>query len=684
MTMPSLSQRGEAMWMHPTTFASHLLSSTNKRPLLKQRAVQETLTLLSKQSNLEVDQLLVILSDYLQLNELPLHATQLTALSRLARLSFIVKEDKILPASYFDYYQDDSTQESTPRLYFLSTKLPQAKLTKVRFVNVLMQNRWTIISLLLTVGILPVIASAVAELLQQPLFDNFVPEGRIPAIILVGIASIMLQLSAQFITSITSLIQTYFTQEVDLETKVATAQRFLMAAEEAVPKRSAGSWRITFSVASAFLSSIDSLFISIPLAVISMIANLLIVGAFTDFSALWNLFLILLIPTFISVVISYLSSNVALQMMGQQSAIESTIYEVIRQIRGIWLTQTESVYLDRFRRSRTAMSDSLLRSGALEASSAVVNNLFQGILYAFIFYQYYTTSLDPQKSNLSVGSLLVIYYAIGTLSGSLSSIANDLVSIAQSLPTYWTPNAIRDMSNFRRTPSVQVAPCPTQILLSDLTYTAEDVNYPFDKPINLSLNSGQSYALIGPSGSGKSTLLSLLLGHIKPRSGCVSLIDKNGQLVDYPLTDCKLLVLSQETNLYGTTLHDVVDPAREYSMKQIEAASAQLGLDGVLDSLSLRWKTPINEFSRDLSLGQLQRFKLSRCLLEPYDIILSDEATCHLPEEAHLDSINLLNQNSRLHVSVLHRLSALFLFDQVIKLDNTGQVTVCSVQEFSS
>ena len=101
MTMPSLSQRGEAMWMHPTTFASHLLSSTNKRPLLKQRAVQETLTLLSKQSNLEVDQLLVILSDYLQLNELPLHATQLTALSRLARLSFIVKEDKILPIFIF-------------------------------------------------------------------------------------------------------------------------------------------------------------------------------------------------------------------------------------------------------------------------------------------------------------------------------------------------------------------------------------------------------------------------------------------------------------------------------------------------------------------------------------------------------------------------------------------------------
>jgi ABC-type bacteriocin/lantibiotic exporter with double-glycine peptidase domain len=684
MSKTPVNQSSDAMWMHPSTFATYLLSWSNKRALLKPQAVQEMLTRLSEQSNLQLDQLFACLSDYMQLNELPLQTAQLKGLSSLSRLSFIVRDDKILPAAYFDSYLDDDSTDSSPRLYFLSTRLPQVKLTKIKFVNVLMQNRWAIISLLLIVGTLPVIASSVSELLQQPLFDNFVPEGRIPAIILVGIASIMLQLTAQMITSISSLIQTYFTQHIDLETKIATAQRFLMATEQSVPKRDAGSWRITFSVASAFLGSIESLFISIPLAIISMVANLLIVGAFTDFSALWNLFLILLIPTFISIIISYFSANIALQMMGQQSSIESTIYEVTRQIRGIWLTHTESIYLDRFTRSRTAMSDSLLRSGSLEASSAVVNNLFQGILYAFIFYQYYTSSLDPEKSNLSVGSLLVIYFAIGSLSGSLSSIANDLVSIAQSLPTFWTPNAIRDMASFRKPSSAVAAPCPSEIVLSDLTYTAEHVSYPFDKPINLSLTSGQSYAVIGPSGSGKTTLLSLLLGHLNSRSGSVSLLDKNGQLLNYPITDCKLLVLSQETNLYGSTLHDVVDPARSYSIQSIESACAQLGLDEVLDSLSLRWKTPINEFSRDLSLGQLQRFKLCRSLLEPFDIIFSDETTCHLPEELHLESIDLLNKHSRLHVSVLHRLSALPLFDQVIKLDASGHITVIPAQEFTS
>lgn len=682
MTDTPFSKSDSSLWMQAATYATYLLSLSNKRALLKAPGVHEALTRLSEQPDLSPEQLLAGLSDYLQVNELSLEPSKLSSLSRLSRLSFLLRDNYILPSCYFDSYSVIESEQGSTRAIFLSAPLPATKLTKVQFVNTLMQNRWSIIFLMLAVGTPPVILSALAELLQQPLFDNFVPEGRIPAIILVGIASVMLQITAQMITSISSFVKTYFTQHVDLETKVATAQRFLLASEDSVPKRDAGSWRLTFSVASAYLGSIESLFISIPLAIISMVANLLIVGAFTDFSAIWNLFLILLIPTALSILISYLSSNISVRMMGQRSTIEATIYEVVRQIRGIWLTNTQEIYLDRFARSRSAMSNSLLRSGALEATSGVINNLFQGILYAFIFYQYYTASLDPQKTNLSVGSLLVIYFAIGSLSGSLSSIAGDLVSIAQSLPTYWTPNAIRDMTTFRKPASQQPCPLPAAIEIVDLTYTAENADYPFDKPINITLDKGKSYALVGPSGSGKSTLLSLLVGHLKPRSGTVNLIDGKGQRLTQQLIDSKLLILSQETNLYGSTLHDVIDPSRSYPLETMERACAQMGLDSVLDSLSLRWKTPINEFSRDLSLGQLQRFKIARSLLESFDLILSDEATCHLPEDLHLESIELLNNQSQMHISVLHRLSALHLFDNVIQVDSDGLVSVCPTQEY--
>ena len=684
MTQIASDQNSAPRWITPAEYACYLLATKKKCSLLRTEPIQQTLEFLSEQQDLSAQQLIQNLGDLVQVNETPFHEGQISALSRLAQVAFLVQGETILPAEAFSAGTSDANTMAESRVYFLSAELPKQKLTKKQFVSTLMERRWSIIALALALGTPAAVAGALAELLQQPLFDNFVPEGRIPSIVLVGFGTIILQLSGQLMTSIQTLSQSYFTQNLDLETKVATARRYLMAKARALPQKDIGSWRLTFSVASAFLGSINSLFISIPLAIISMAVNVAVIGAFTDFSAVWNLFLILLIPTALSIGISYLSSNISIRVIGQQSAIDSTIYEAVRQIRGIWLSNTEAIYVDRFTKARIGISRSLLRSGSLDATSSVLNNLFTGFLYAFIFYEYYKSYLDPTRSNLSVGSLLVIYFAIGSLSGSLSSIAEDLVSIAQSLPTYWTPNAIRDINEFRSPPSAEPMACPEAIVVSDLTYTATGADYPFSQPISLSLSADRSYALIGPSGSGKSTLLSLLIGHLSPCSGSIQLFDANQQKLNYTLPDCNLLVLSQETNLCGSRLLDVVDPSRKVPLEKIEAACADLELTDLLDSLPLRWQTPVNEFSRDLSLGQLQRFKIARALVNDYDIIISDEATCHLPEDQHLEMMQLLNQRSRIHISVLHRTSALHLFDEVVTIDRKGGIALTPAMEVAS
>ena len=671
-------------WISPAEYVCYLLATKKKCALLNTELIQQTLQFLSEQQDLTVEQLIETFSDLVQVNETPFQEGQIGALSRLAQVVFLVDGETILPAESYAAGTSAVKSKADCRVYFLSAELPQQKLTKKQFVSTLMERRWSIITLALALGTPAAVAGALAELLEQPLFDNFVPEGRIPSILLVGVATIALQLSGQLMTTIQSLCQSYFTQNLDLETKVATARRYLMAKASALPQKDIGSWRLTFSVASAFLGSINSLFISIPLAIISMIVNIAVIGAFTDFSAVWNLFLILLIPTVLSIGISYLSSNISIRVIGQQSAIDSTIYEAVRQIRGIWLSNTESIYIDRFTKARNRMSRSLLRSGSLDSTSSVLNNLFTGILYAFIFYEYYKSYLDPTRSNLSVGSLLVIYFAIGSLSGSLSSVADDLVSIAQSLPTYWTPNAIRDIAEFRSPPSATAKGCPASVAISELTYTAAGADYPFSRPITLTLRAEKSYAMVGPSGSGKSTLLRLLIGHLSPCSGSIQLFDDNQQQLSYGLPDCNLLVLSQETNLCGSRLLDVVDPSRKVPLEQIEAACGDLELTELLDSLPLRWQTPVNEFCRDLSLGQLQRFKIVRALIKDYDIIISDEATCHLPEDQHLQMMHLLNQRSKIHISVLHRTSALHLFDDLITIDRKGGIVLSTAMEAAS
>jgi ABC-type bacteriocin/lantibiotic exporter with double-glycine peptidase domain len=185
-----------------------------------------------------------------------------------------------------------------------------------------------------------------------------------------------------------------------------------------------------------------------------------------------------------------------------------------------------------------------------------------------------------------------------------------------------------------------------------------------------------SVAIVGPSGSGKSTLLRFILGHLKPSSGQVLLLDQFGNDIAIDLYQANVLVLTQDVRLFGDHLRDVVDPAGKFTNQELEKAASQLNLTEVLDQLPLRWLTPINEFSRDLSLGQLQLFKLTKALLKRYSIIISDEPTCHLPENLHMQSLKLLNDNCDLHLSVLHRQTGLSVFESVLSLTNEGEVTM--------
>jgi ABC-type multidrug transport system fused ATPase/permease subunit len=275
---------------------------------------------------------------------------------------------------------------------------------------------------------------------------------------------------------------------------------------------------------------------------------------------------------------------------------------------------------------------------------------------------------------------LVVYFAIGTIGGALDSICGDIVNLAQVLPTYWTPNVIRDLSEFRPKSAGHFDFEISAIEIENLTYSAAGIDGPFSKPITLHIPCRQSVAVVGPSGSGKSTLLRLLLGNLKASGGLIRLVDKEGMVIRRPLSDCGTLVLAQDLRLFGSRLREVVDPQRMHSDQELEEAAEALQLNEVLESLPLRWKTPVNEYSRDLSLGQLQLFKISRVLLRPYSIVISDEPTCHLPEELHLKALATISQNCSLHLSAIHRSSGFAQFDSFLVIQPDGSITVQAEQ----
>ena len=198
---------------------------------------------------------------------------------------------------------------------------------------------------------------------------------------------------------------------------------------------------------------------------------------------------------------------------------------------------------------------------------------------------------------------------------------------------------------------------------------------------------GQVAALVGRSGGGKSTMIHLLLRYYDPREGRVTL---GG--VDYKDLHIKSVhrhvgVVSQETQLFNTTIGDnltygcAVEPSREEVVAACKAAQAFGFIQGFEDGLSTR----VGERGQRLSGGQKQRLAIARCLLRKPRLLLLDEATSALDAESEaqvqkaLDS--LIWTETHTVVLVAHRLSTVINAHTIIVVDQGKAAEQGSHQE---
>jgi len=144
--------------------------------------------------------------------------------------------------------------------------------------------------------------------------------------------------------------------------------------------------------------------------------------------------------------------------------------------------------------------------------------------------------------------------------------------------------------------------------------------------INLSLEIGQSAAIIGPNGSGKTTLLRLIMGLSYPTKGKV-IFSEDGKKLDFDGYRKKMGLVSPYLSLYDalTGLENLqffakVD-GRSVSDDEMNAALERVGLGG-----------RGIDFVGAYSTGMKQRLKYAVALLKDPAIFLIDEPSANLDE----------------------------------------------------
>ncbi|WAH37121.1 ABC transporter ATP-binding protein [Alicyclobacillus dauci] len=196
------------------------------------------------------------------------------------------------------------------------------------------------------------------------------------------------------------------------------------------------------------------------------------------------------------------------------------------------------------------------------------------------------------------------------------------------------------------------------------------------KDIHLSVEPGQTLALVGPSGAGKTTLLNLIPRFSDPTSGRI-LIDG---------LDCRTLTLKSLRGQMGLVpqdpffFHDTVlnnlHLANEHAtLADMEAACRAAQIHETIATLPQGYHTVVGERGYRLSGGERQRLAIARVLLQEPRIVLLDEATSALDtvvERKIQDALAVLLAG-RTAIVIAHRLSTILSADKIVVLDK-GQI----------
>ncbi|MBU3688902.1 MAG: ABC transporter [Acidimicrobiales bacterium mtb01] len=191
--------------------------------------------------------------------------------------------------------------------------------------------------------------------------------------------------------------------------------------------------------------------------------------------------------------------------------------------------------------------------------------------------------------------------------------------------------------------------------------------------VSLTIEPGETVALVGSSGSGKTTLASLIPRLYDVTGGAVR-IDGNDvrDLTGHTLR-AAIGVVSQDPHLFHESIESNLRYVKEgASAADIEEACRRARIHDTIAALPDGYATVVGERGYRLSGGEKQRLAIARLLLKDPAVMILDEATSHLDNENEALVQSALDDamRGRTAIVIAHRLSTIKDADRIVVLDD--------------
>jgi ATP-binding cassette, subfamily B, bacterial len=194
----------------------------------------------------------------------------------------------------------------------------------------------------------------------------------------------------------------------------------------------------------------------------------------------------------------------------------------------------------------------------------------------------------------------------------------------------------------------------------------ENVSFSYDQEkvilqdINLKLEKGKSYVIVGGSGSGKSTLLNLLMAANSNYSGHIYYDDVELRDISSESLYDLVSIIQQNVFVFNSTIEDNITMFSEFKREEIDHAIKLSGLSTLIEQKGKDYLC--GENGSGLSGGEKQRISIARSLLRRTPVLFVDEATSSLDVETAFGVTNsILDLEGLTKVMVTHTLDEAIL-----------------------
>ena len=265
-----------------------------------------------------------------------------------------------------------------------------------------------------------------------------------------------------------------------------------------------------------------------------------------------------------------------------------------------------------------------------------------------------------------VTALFMMYDPVKKLSKIHLQLQKALVSTERIFDLMHIEPEIKDSPT-----AVELGRARGQIVFKDVSFSYRKDLPPAVEGINLDIEPGETYALVGQSGAGKSTIISLMLRFYDPQTGAIQIDGHDLRDVSQASLRKNIAIVTQDTFLFHTTILENIRYGRlDATDEEVYAAAQQAYAHEFICAQSEGYQTLVGDKGCMLSGGQQQRIAIARALLKNAPILLLDEATSALDSESEQKIQLALDRLAvgRTVIAIAHRLSTILNADQIVSM----------------